>query len=110
MTLGKKYKFKPGNSLPPGYYGYHQKSLNIVKPRSTSTFINSKSKKTMKRVYTPGPGEYDSYIKPFGSNMSNVTFGSKYKKFKDSDVPPIGLYNHVKSFETTKPRVPGVIM
>ena len=64
----------------------------------------------MKRVNTPGPGEYDNHIKPFGSNMNNVTFGTKIKRNLDNGVPPIGLYNHMKSFETTKPRVRGVIL
>ena len=61
----------------------------------------------MKRVYTPGPGEYDSYIKPFGSNMGNVGFGSKIKAKLDNGVPPIGVYDHMKSFNKTKPRVLG---
>lgn len=64
----------------------------------------------MKRVYTPGPGEYDGYIKPFGSNMNNVTFGRKIETKLDNGVPPIGLYDHVKSFEKTKPRVRGTIL
>ena len=99
IDFGSKYEFKPDQNPPPGFYN---PNIDAVKPKVPNGNINPESWIT-KRVQlpTPGSGSYDPY-QPFGDNLQNIDFGSKYE-FKPDQNPPPGFYNPDQADSQTKP-------
>lgn len=56
-----------------------------------------------KEVAHVGPGAHTPY-KEFGSDMTKVNFGSKYK-WKPDNNPPPGLYDIDRAMNQTKPNM-----
>lgn len=55
-----------------------------------------------------GPGAHDPH-KPFGAELNNISFGSKYK-FKPDENPPAGLYDPETANRHVKPRIRAAII
>lgn len=93
MTMGGKYKWKPDSNPPPGLY---DPNIDICKHSQSILMSPDKSRRKdftqtpMQEI--PDAGLYEKHIKPFGSDLKKVDFGSKYKMKYDNNPPP-GLYD-----------------
>lgn len=61
-------------------------------PRPKSTVIRERLIDPKPKDVSPGPGEYDRYLKQFGDLPQRMTWGGKYLFTTDSNPPP-GLYD-----------------
>ena len=107
MTLGGKYKQDFDNNPPPGYYD-PSSGLNLTKPKPFEAFIKTESGFKVPKPDNPEAGQYDPHT-DFGSNMNDITFGSKYEPTLDSNPPP-GFYSPETADSLTKPRAPSALI
>lgn len=94
MTFGGKYKWKPDSNPPPGLY---DPNIKAVIGHSSSVLLSPDKTKRVDFTATPmkempDAGLYDKHIKPFGSDVKKVDFGSKYITKYDNN-PPVGIYD-----------------
>lgn len=75
VDFGSKYEFKLDSNPPPGFY---QPNFDVTKPHAPSATINPEEIPKRPQEPTPDGGSYDPH-KPFGADLKNVDFGSKYE-------------------------------
>jgi len=115
VDMGSKYKFVPKEGPAPGQYD-PTKGMKLTKPKEYEAFIMGEEK-SKDGVLLDGsrpsreggndPGKYDGHLKPIGSDLKRVDFGSPYK-FVPKEGPAPGQYEDASNF--TKPKVPAVII
>ena len=92
-SMGSKYVFKPDSNPPVGAYNIDS-AKELVSSRSQAAVIKEEvSPYRRPKEQSPDPGQYDSHLKPFGSDVKgNPGMGSKYV-FKPDSNPPVGGYD-----------------
>lgn len=93
MPFGDKYKFTPDKNPAPGSYNI-ESGHNMSKLSTRSAIIREDVAPYRRPAEkSPGPGEHDAHLTPFGADVSHkMPFGDKYK-FKPKEGPPPGHYD-----------------
>lgn len=102
FKMGQKYEEKYDANLGPGSYE-PDRALLYTMPKTSSTTIKQPSYKVPRREEI-GPEADDKHIKPIGSGMAGIDFGSKYEFRVDSN-PRVGQYNVNDSQTKSKTRM-----
>ena len=91
IDFGSKYKFKPDQNPPPGYYRSEEADKHLsTSTRSPGATIR-KETSPYRRPKEPIPDAYTGHLTAFGSEAKGINFGSKYE-FKPDSNPPPGYY------------------